>query len=286
MNNSYEKEARLHKILESYTIKEDYDIIKGNLVDNNILKKVSHELDIIFHLAAHANVRYSINHANTFSNNNIISTINILELALNLNLDKIIYSSSSSVYGNPLYTPVDEDHPKNPISPYGISKLCCELYADYYYREYNLPITSLRFYTVYGPHGRTDMAIGKFFNFIIQNKKIKIFGNGEQLRDFTYVGDIVDGLILAAENKNSNGEVFNLGTSNTVSVNELVNKMYKIANKPKNVQYVEKKQGDVNITFSKIEKAQKILDFNPKFNIDEGLEKTYKWQIKYLNKGI
>ena len=110
---------------------------------------------------------------------------------------------------------------------------------------------------------------------------MRIFGDGEQLRDFTYVSDIVDGLILAGENKNASGEIFNLGSSNPISVNELVDKMYEVANKLKKVQYVDKQQGDVDVTFSKIEKAQKMLDFKPKFNIDTGLEKTYNWQINY-----
>ncbi|MBD3227952.1 MAG: NAD-dependent epimerase/dehydratase family protein, partial [Candidatus Lokiarchaeota archaeon] len=138
------------------------------------------------------------------------------------------------------------------------------------------------FYTVYGPRGRPDMAIRKFFNYIFYDKEIVIYGDGEQLRDFTYVSDIVNGLILSAENKQSNGEVFNLGCSNPISVNELVDKMYAIVKKPKNVRYGSKKKGDVEVTHSNITKAQKILGYEPKINIDEGLKKTYQWQINYL----
>ncbi|MBY8984543.1 MAG: NAD-dependent epimerase/dehydratase family protein, partial [Candidatus Lokiarchaeota archaeon] len=191
----------------------------------------------------------------------------------------VVVASSSSVYGNPIYTPVDEDHPKNPISPYAVSKLCCEMYSDYYFRENNLPVTSLRFYTVYGPRGRPDMAIRIFFSKIMKNEPIKIFGDGSQIRDFTFISDIVDGLILASEINQSSGEVFNLGCSNPIQLNELVDKMYEIANKPKEVQFLEKQKGDVKITHSKIEKARKILRFDPKINIDEGLKKTYEWQI-------
>ena len=275
------KEEQLYKILENYSFKKDYDIIKGDLINKTIFQVINYEIDIIFHLAAQASVLYSIDNAIEISNNNINSTVNVYEYALNQDVEKIIYASSSSVYGNPLYTPVDEDHPKNPISPYAVSKLCGEIYANYYYRQYHLPVIILRFYTVYGPRGRPDMAIRKFFDLINKNKEIIIYGDGEQLRDFIYVSDIVNGLILAAENKESNGEIFNLGNSNPISINDLVDKIYNIFNKPKKVKYVDKQQGDVDITFSKIEKAKEILNYYPKISIDKGLEYTYGWQVNH-----
>ena len=275
------KEEQLYKILENYSFKKDYDIIKGDLINKTIFQVINYDIDIIFHLAAQASVLYSIDNAIEISNNNINSTVNVYEYALNQDVEKIIYASSSSVYGNPLYTPVDEDHPKNPISPYAVSKLCGEIYANYYYRQYHLPVIILRFYTVYGPRGRPDMAIRKFFDLINKNKEIIIYGDGEQLRDFIYVSDIVNGLILAAENKESNGEIFNLGNSNPISINDLVDKIYNIFNKPKKVKYVDKQQGDVDITFSKIEKAKEILNYYPKISIDKGLECTYGWQVNH-----
>ena len=122
------------------------------------------------------------------------------------------------------------------------------------------------------------MAIRKFFNLIIQDKEVVIYGDGEQLRDFTYVSDIVNGLILAAEKEEANGKIFNLGCSNPIKVNNLVNKMYYIAEKSKKVRYIERQQGDVEVTHSNIEKAKKILNFHPKIEIDEGLRKTFNWQ--------
>lgn len=273
------KEKQLQSILKAYDEKKDYMLIKGDLLNKAIFNDLDNNIEIIIHLAAQAGVRYSIENASEVANNNITSTINIFEYAKRKNIEKIIFSSSSSVYGNPIYTPVDEKHPKNPISPYAVSKLCCENYADYYYREYDLPITSLRFYTVFGPNGRPDMAIRKFFDLILRDQTISIYGDGEQMRDFTYVSNILDGLILAAENEKANGEVFNLGCSDPIKVNDLVDKMYKIANKQKNIRYTEKKKGDVKITYSDINKARRILGYTPKIHIDEGLEKTYKWQI-------
>jgi len=283
-NDYYQgKEDQFKDLTKDYEISENYDLVRGNLLNKSIYNKIECEIDIIFHLAAQAGVRYSIEHSSEVTNNNIISTLNIFEYAKNNNVKKVVCASSSSVYGNPIYTPLDEKHPKNPISPYAVSKLCGELYADLYYREYNLPATSLRFYTVYGPRGRPDMAIRKFFNLMLQDKEIVIFGDGEQLRDFTYVSDIVNGLILASEKEESNGEVFNLGCSNPIKVNDLVDKMYSITGKPKKIKYIEKQQGDVNITYSNINKANKILNFYPKVKIDEGLKSTYEWQKRHFS---
>ncbi len=277
-----ENEKIVSEITKNYETNKDYELIKGDLVDNSILTSIDYDIDIIFHLAAIPGVRYSIKNAAEVTNNNIISTVNIFENALNMNVKKVVFGSSSSVYGNPLYTPVDENHPKNPISPYAVSKLSCENYADYYFREFELPVTSLRFYTVYGPRGRPDMAIWIFINNVLHNKPIIIFGDGEQIRDFTFISDIIDGLILAAESNQSSGEIFNLGGSNPITINQLVDKIYEIAQKPIDVQYLEKQRGDVQVTHSKIEKAQRVLLFNPKVNIDEGLIKTYEWQLENL----
>ncbi|MFX1396121.1 MAG: GDP-mannose 4,6-dehydratase [Promethearchaeota archaeon] len=273
------KEEQLTEILTNYDENKDYDLIKGDLLDVSIFKEIGFNYDIIFHLAAQPGVRYSIENAGKVTHNNIVSTVNTFEHGRKCkDLEKIVFASSSSIYGNPQYTPLDEEHPKNPISPYAVSKLCCEIYADYYYREYALPITSLRFYTVYGIRGRPDMAIRKFFNSILRNEEIIIFGDGEQLRDFTFVSDIINGLILGAEKKESNGEIFNLGCSNPISVNMLVDKMYDIAGKSKKVKYIEKQQGDVDITYSNTEKARKMLNYIPSVDIDEGLRIQYNWQ--------
>ncbi|MFX0072986.1 MAG: GDP-mannose 4,6-dehydratase [Candidatus Hermodarchaeota archaeon] len=271
------KEVQLENIIKNYEESRDYKVIKGDLVNKLTYNEINCEIDLIFHLASQAGVRFSMENASEVSYNNIISTVNVYEYALHNNVKKVVYASSSSVYGNPIYTPLDENHPKNPISPYAVSKLSGEIYADLYYREYGLPVTTMRFYTVYGPRGRPDMAIRKFFDLMLQDKKIIIYGNGEQLRDFTYISDIIDGLILAGENKQSNGEIFNLGCSNPISVNQLVGKMYSITSKTRKIEYINKQKGDVEITYSNTEKAKRILNFNPEIDIDEGLRRTFEW---------
>jgi len=276
------KEEQLKEITKQFELSKEYNLIIGDLLNKSTYKEIDCNIDIIFHLAAQAGVRYSIENASEVTHNNIVSTINIFEYSIKNNIEKVVYASSSSVYGNPIYTPLDEEHPKNPISPYAVSKLCGEIYADLYFREYSLPVTSLRFYTVYGPRGRPDMAIRKFFNLILQDKEITIYGDGEQLRDFTYISDIINGLILAGENFESAGNVFNLGCSNPIKINDLIDKMYAISEKSKKVRYVERQQGDVDITYSNTEKAKKIINYYPQVNIEEGLKKTFEWHKKPL----
>ncbi|MFX1408974.1 MAG: GDP-mannose 4,6-dehydratase [Promethearchaeota archaeon] len=274
------KEENLAEVTNDYEILTNYKLIKGDLLNDSTYYEINNDIDFIFHLAAHAGVQYSMHNAEQVTRNNILGFVNILEFALNQEVKKLVYASSSTVYGNPTYTPVDENHPKNPICPYGLSKLCCEIYADYYFREYSIPITKLRFYSVYGPRGRPDMVIGKFLNRILQNKELKIYGDGEQLRDFTYISDIVNGLILSSEKKESSGQAFNLGLSNPISINQLVDKIYDIANKPKKVKYGDKKKGDMEITHADITKAAKILNYDPKVDINTGLKKTYDWFLE------
>ncbi|MFX1426034.1 MAG: NAD-dependent epimerase/dehydratase family protein [Promethearchaeota archaeon] len=274
------KEENLASVTQNYDELKDYCTIKGDLLDKSLYSKIPDEVDIIFHLAAHAGVQYSMHNAEQVTRNNIEGFVNLLEFAVKQEIKKLVYASSSTIYGNPIYTPVDENHPKNPICPYGLSKLCGEIYADYYFREYSLPITSLRFYSVYGPRGRPDMVVGKFFNLILQNKELTIYGDGEQLRDFTYISDIINGLILASEKKESSGQAFNLGLSNPISINQLIDKIYYLASKPKKVKYEKKKKGDMEITYADITKATKVLNYSPQTTLDDGLRKTYEWQIE------
>jgi len=276
------KEKQLNSIIKDYKLHENYELFKDDLLDLSLYNHIETDIEYVFHLAAQAGVRYSLEHPSEVSYNNIVSTVNVFEFSKKLeNLKKVVFASSSSIYGNPIYTPVDEQHPKNPISPYAVSKLSGELYAKLYYNEFNLPITSLRFYTVYGPRGRPDMAIRKFFNLILQGNEILIYGDGTQQRDFTYISDILNGIILAGENQKINGEIFNLGNSSPITINDLVDYMYEIANKPKKVKYIEKQKGDVEITHSNIEKAKKILNYHPKISIREGLLKQYNWQVNF-----
>jgi len=279
------KEDRLNTILDNYESRKNYVLLKDDILNPKLYEQLPTNLEYIFHLAAQAGVRYSIKHASEVATVNIIGTVNLLEYAKSLeDLRRFVFASSSSVYGNPRYVPCDEDHPKNPISPYSISKLAAEIYVNYYYNQFSIPTTNLRFYTVYGPNGRPDMAIEKFFNLMLQNKPITIYGTGKQLRDFTYISDIINGIISSSETEHAIGETFNLGFSNPISVNELVHIMQTLTQTPTKVQYEKPQMGDVDITHSKIDKAKKILNYHPKVSIQEGLKKYYTWMQEKKSK--
>jgi len=187
-------------------------------------------------------------------------------------------ASSSSVYGVPKDLPCDEDHPKSPISVYGTSKLASEAYCNMFYRMFVLPVTLLRYHTVYGPRQRPDMAIHKFVDTLSHGKSPTIFGDGNQTRDFTYVSDAVEGTILAAETENTSGETFNIGSGSQISVNHVIELIKRLVNKTEiNQVYTTVKVGDVPDTYADIQKAKKILNYNPKSSFEKGLKSFLDW---------
>jgi UDP-glucose 4-epimerase len=260
-----------------------YRLIKADILDYDSLTKAMKNVDIVFHLAAQPGVRFSIENPEKAVRVNILGTINVLQSVVEQNVKKLIYASSSSVYGNPEYLPLDEMHPTNPISPYGISKLCAEKYCKLYSKLYHKDIVMLRYFTVYGPRQRPDMAIHKFTRLIVQGKPPQIYGNGLQSRDFTYVDDIVRGTILAAENNNVMGETFNVGSGSKTTINELVNSLIEFIGKREiEPGYSEPKMGDVPHTHADIRKAESMLGYRPKTLLSEGLEKFYEWYLETM----
>jgi len=212
------------------------------------------------------------------SNVNIIGTLNVLKAAKETGAKKVIFASSSSVYGQPKYIPVDENHPTEPISIYGASKLAAEKYCQIFNDQLVLPVTILRYYTVYGPRQRPDMAIHKWTEAIFENTPITVYGDGTQTRDFTFISDIIDGTIRAAEVDDIDGEIFNLGRGTMVSVNNVV-KMLIETSEVDNVKivYEPPKLGDLSNTHADITKARKILGFNPRVQLKEGLKRFIEW---------
>ena len=194
---------------------------------------------------------------------NVIGTLNILQACLNTSVKKIIFGSSSSIYGTVQYLPFDEDHPKNPISPYGVSKLAAEHLCNLYRTNYGIPTVSLRFFTVYGPRQRPDMAFNKFIRAILSGEKIKIYSDGEQTRDFTFISDIVEGIVKAFEYLGG-FQIFNLGFGKPVKIKELLRILENLCGKKAVYEYRPRQPGDVDITYADISKAKQILGFQPK----------------------
>lgn len=258
-----------------------YKLIKADILDYNLLKIAMQKVDITFHLAAQPGVRFSIENPEKTVRVNILGTVNVLKAALEQNVTKVIFASSSSVYGEPKHLPLDEKHPTNPISPYGLSKLCSEKYCQLYHKLYRENIVILRYFSVYGPRQRPDMAIHKFVNLLVQSKHPEIYGDGFQSRDFTYIDDVVQGTILAAEKDTAIGEVFNIGNGSTITVNDLVELLIKLLQKEQvKPTRTKPKLGDVTHTYASVEKAKFTLGYQPKTLLPDGVKRFAEWYLK------
>jgi len=234
------------------------------------------EVDYVFHLAAQAGVRASWGKSfDIYTKNNIEATQRILEFYKERSIKKLVYASSSSVYGD-VQLPMREDSPLRPLSPYGVTKLAGENLCYLYWKNYDIPTISLRYFTVYGPRQRPDMAIHKFVNAILNKKAITIYDDGTQMRDFTYVSDVVSANIAAAE-KNIVGRVFNIGGSSEISVNMLIEKISHRVGMDAIVRYEEKQKGDARFTRADVSSAKENLNWTPRVDLDKGRTKYIDW---------
>jgi nucleoside-diphosphate-sugar epimerase len=241
------------------------------------LKKTLKSADAVFHLAAQAGVRASWgDNFHTYIKNNIQVTQNLLEAAKGLPLKKIVFASSSSVYGLTPDLPMIETSSLQPLSPYGVTKLAAEKLCFLYYKNYGVPTVALRFFTVYGPGQRPDMAFHKFFKSIREGRKIVIYGNGRQTRDFTYIDDIIEANI-AALRKGRAGQVYNVGGGHREILDRLFPIFERICGRPVRIRFQERQKGDVLHTFAGMEKARKDLSFEPRMRLEDGLRREWEW---------
>jgi UDP-glucose 4-epimerase len=258
--------------LKSAMLNEKFQLVEGDIRDINNVQDIIKEMsvEIIYHHAAQAGVRISIENPIKTHDINATGTLNILEAARNTNVKKIINASSSSVYGKMKYLPYDEEHPKNPVSPYGASKVVAEHYCRVFYELYGLRTTSLRYFTVYGPRIRPDLAISIFTRKAMNNEPIEIYGDGKYTRDFTYIDDAVEATLLA-QNR-GDGEVYNVGGGKRITINELAEKIIAITESKSKIIHAPAKKGEAEHTLASIEKAKKGLGWEPKINIETGLK--------------
>ena len=256
----------------------NFTLIKADILDYNTLRKAMNKIDMVFHLAAQAGVRYSLENPLKTNTVNTKGTLHVLNAARENGVKKVVFASSSSVYGAPQYMPVDEKHPTNPISVYGASKLAAEKYCQIYSDLLDLPTMILRYHTVYGPRQRPDMAIHKWTRRLFENKPPVIYGDGKQTRDFTYIDDVIDGTLKAVEIDDPEEEIFNIGSGPRVSVNGVLKLLLKLTNK-EDIEpiYEGPKLGDVHDTYADISKARRILGYNPKVTLDKGITQFIKW---------
>ena len=280
------------KILKSYSKFKfvQIDICSKNKLEN-IFKK--YKIDTVVHLAAQAGVRNSIENPDQYFHSNMKGFYNILELARVFKVDHLLFASSSSIYGMNKKYPFDVyDVSDYPISLYAATKKSNEVMAYSYSHLYNIKTTALRFFTVYGPFGRPDMAYFGFTKSILENKKIKIFNNGRMKRDFTYIDDIVRGIYSLSKNSNFNQNhpitlsnapyrVFNLGNNKPITLNKFIKSIEAACEKKAKKLMMPMQKGDVPITYADIEHTNKFISFKPDTNIEDGIKSFVDWYINY-----
>jgi len=265
---------------------ENYKLAEGDIRDADFINGVfdGNRFDEVIHIAAMAGVRPSIKNPMLYKQVNLFGTMNILEACRRFEVNKMIMASSSSVYGNNKKIPFSEDDPvDHPISPYAMTKKSCELMAYTYYHLFNIKTACLRFFTVYGPRQRPEMAIHLFTEKIMKGEEIEMFGDGSSARDYTYIDDIIDGVLKCRE-IDFEYEIINLGRSDIVKLRELIEKIQNATGKKARIKKMPRQPGDVNRTCADVSKAEKMLGFRPQVSIDRGLEKFVEWYINTRSK--
>ena len=260
----------------------DFSLYEGDIRDRQFLDKVFEETkpDLVVHLAARAGVRPSIEQPELYYDVNVTGTLNLLEAMRSAGLKDLLFASSSSVYGNNKKVPFSEsDAVDNPISPYAATKKAGELLCYTYHHLYDFNIYCLRFFTVYGPGQRPEMAIQQFGRKIMANEPITLFGDGTTRRDYTFVDDITDGIFACSENLKGY-EVLNLGNSQTITLIDLVRSIEETLDRKAIIEWKPMQPGDVEITYADISKAQRLIGFRPEFPVKEGLKQMFEKQRK------
>ncbi|MBT6937919.1 MAG: NAD-dependent epimerase/dehydratase family protein [Candidatus Marinimicrobia bacterium] len=284
LNDYYDpslKQARLNQ-LEPY---ENFSFNKVDISNRDSITKIFQNFkpNIVINLAAQAGVRYSLENPYAYMDSNLVGFLNIIELCRHNDVKGLVYASSSSVYGGNEKSPSSvKDKTDKPLSLYGATKKSNELIAHSYSHLYDLHTTGLRYFTVYGPWGRPDMAMFIFAKKILEDKPITVFNNGNMKRDFTFIDDIIDGT-RAAINKNYKFEVFNLGNHKSENLMDMIAFIEIALNKKAKINFEPMHPGDVKESFAEIEKSRNLLDFVPKTNISDGVNKFIKWYKDYYH---
>src|SRR5476651_494767 len=279
LNDFYDPQFKQRNLREIQSLAKPFEFVHGDITDAAALAEIfsSVKFDQVIHLAARAGVRPSLEAPVLYQRVNVEGTVNVLEAARKSGVKKIIIASSSSVYGLNSKVPFSEGDPVvSAISPYAASKLACEALGHVYHHIYKMDVTMLRFFTVYGPRQRPDLAIYKFAKLISAGKPIPVFGDGSAARDYTFVLDTVDG-VIAATKKEFGFEIFNLGESETISLSRMIELLENALGKKAFIDRQPLQAGDVPITFADISKARKMLGYNPQMKFENGIKLFAEW---------
>ncbi|XZF15895.1 NAD-dependent epimerase/dehydratase family protein [Chitinophagaceae bacterium MMS25-I14] len=276
-----QKKANIKNLLQS----DCFNFLQADISTLD-LKEHLQNVDYIFHFAAQPGVRDGFGkNFDLYMKNNIVALKHMLDAAKDSGIRKFVFASSSSVYGQQQQSaPVKEDAFLKPLSLYGASKLNCEHMCNIYHHTFHVPVISLRFFSVYGPKQRPDMAFHKFIRAAINEDKIIINGDGTQCRDFTYISDIVDANILAMQSDIS-GEAFNVGNGNSVSINDAIKMIEQASGTQLEIEYRQQSHGDVDYTLADISRAKSLLGYKPRWNMADGIAAEYSW-LKQLSQNM
>ncbi|MCH9007234.1 GDP-mannose 4,6-dehydratase [candidate division KSB1 bacterium] len=283
--NDYYDPGRKRRNVEELQRHTNYKLLEHDILDLDFLKNLFREgnFDVVVHLAARAGVRPSIQEPLLYQKVNVEGTNNLLEMSKVFGVEKFIFASSSSVYGENKKVPFCEDDlVDHPISPYAATKKAGELLCYTYHHLYKLPVTCLRFFTVYGPRQRPDMAIHKFTRGIYFGNKITMYGDGTTQRDYTFISDIIDGICRSIDNCHSY-HIYNLGESQTIKLVDLITLISKCLGKQPDIDRLPMQPGDVPITYADISRPRAELGYNPEVEIEEGVGRFVKWFVETIN---
>lgn len=275
----YKREIKVQN-LKGLLSSTHFQFIEGDLKDSNVFDQIGIDIDIIVHLAAKAGVLPSLKDPIAYLNDNVIATQNLLNLCKERHIKKFVFASSSSIYGNNKSIPFTEtDNVDQPISPYAASKKACELITHTAHHLYKLDVVNLRFFTVFGPRQRPDLAIHKFIKLVDEGKEITMYGDGSTSRDYTFVNDTVQGIMGACNYISTHENVYeivNLGNNTPVKLKDLIATIEKVMNKKVKINHQPMQPGDVDITFANIDKAKKLFGYGPSTSLEDGIASFVK----------
>jgi len=277
--NDYYDPAVKERNISGALASDAMTFVRGDILDATLMDRLftEHRFDVIVHLAARAGVRPSLEQPLLYEEVNCRGTLNLLECARRHDVKRFVFASSSSVYGNVKEIPFREDaRIDRPVSPYAATKAAGELYCHNYHHLYGISVTALRFFTVYGPRGRPDMAIYKFTNLVERGEQIPFYGDGTTARDYTFYTDIIDG-VEAAIDRDLGFEIINLGESRTTTLSDLVKIIEDALGKKAQIDRLPLQPGDVMLTCADVSKARRLLDYSPSTTVAEGVARFVEW---------
>ncbi len=279
----YYSEKIKRKNIQNYLNHSSFTLVEGDIRQRKTLEDIFEEYPVtkVVHLAARAGVRGSIEDPFIYEDINLKGTLNLLETCKNYSIESFIFASSSSVYGNSK-VPFSEDSPfLSPISPYGVTKLSGEILCQTYHHLYRIPILCIRIFTAYGPFQRPEMVVHKFTRLIYREMEVPVFGEGKYKRDYTYIDDLIEGIVLALK-YHPRYDIINLGSSCPVDLSTLISLIEENIHKKARIRYLPPQPGDPFVTFADIRKAQKLLGYQPRVSIEEGIARFCRWYLDNL----